>query len=173
MKKRTLALILSIILAVLSVSCGSGSAEKLDAAGAVTKAMADYKLTGGEIYSSADIDGAYPLSEDLLVSYYGRGYDDYPDISKVSEYTVWINTDDPMHPMEMGVFRLQDPSYTDELKEYIGVRLYSVTENAKGYPSLDVRCYSDALVGAKDDYVWYIAVPDSASKIDKLFSNSL
>ena len=63
--------------------------------------------------------------------------------------------------------------YANELKEYIGVRLYSVTENAKGYPSLDVRCYSDALVGAKDDYVWYIAVPNSASKIEKLFTNSL
>ena len=154
-------------------ACGSGSAEKLDTAGAVTKAMADNKLSGGELYSSQEVEGAYPFSEDLLVSYYGRGFDDYPDISKVSEYTVWINTDDPMHPMEMGIFKLSDTAYADKLMEYIDVRLGSVVENAKGYPSLDVRCYTDALKGAKEGYVWYIAVPDSASKIDKLFSNSL
>ena len=146
MPKKVLAIVLIVLTAFAAVSCGK-SAEKLEPYEAVKSCMGKYGLSGGDLYSPSGREGTYVLTEDLIASYYGRSYADHADFTGVSDYCVWMDTDDPMHPREIGVFAVGDSSAADSIREYIRVRIDSVTENAKGYPSLDVRCYENAVIG--------------------------
>ncbi|MGI5887960.1 MAG: hypothetical protein ACOX6J_01085 [Oscillospiraceae bacterium] len=172
MAKKVISIIAAAVLAAVLCSC-SGGGESLDLYTAAGNVMDDFGFSGGTVYSNSGEDGTEEMTDALAASYYGTGYSDHADFSSASEYYIWINMDDPLNPMEFGVFRIPDEAAREEFMTYLEERVERQIEEAKGYPSIDTSGLTGAVFDSSGEYIWYCAVKDSNSKIDRYFKKNL
>ena len=155
-------LAMTMILAALLCSCGGETAEAEESAVSVNvdevinTVVADYSLTDGFVFTSSSTELGEYLDDDLIMGYYGDAVD-VPDFSKVSEYGVYIDESDPNVFIDVGLFKMNDTSYSDTLMQYFQTRIDDKIAKAdSGYPETDVTTLEAATIAKYGDYVYYV-----------------
>lgn len=186
MKKIISFTLMFVLLLTLSACVGknteSGSESKTDSkaaskeVGSVTTILKDVlqsnNLTEGRIYTSeSKVEGEY-LDEDLIKGYYGSLLD-FPDFSKIEEYCVYIQDQNPLLHIELGIFKVYDSNNNSMVKDFINQRKTSLFEKWANYPSVDTDPFKNLIVESVGNYTYYIAVKDNRSEINKTIRSSL
>ena len=138
-----------------SPSSGDETAEPVDLDELVRGICEKYDLTAGFIFTSKSTELGEYLDEDLIQSYYGD-VSDKPDFTKVSEYCLYVDESDPNIIIDVGVFRMADPSYADTLMKYLQARIDVKIENGARYTNIDVATLKKSVVSKAGDCVFYV-----------------
>ncbi len=118
-----------------------------------------YSLTDGFVFTSSSTELGEYLDEDMIMGYYGDAVD-VPDFSKVASYCVYIDESNPDLFIDVGLFRMNDPSYADTLMQYFQARIDDKIAAADLYPDTDVPTLEAATVAKYGDFVYYVVSPD-------------
>lgn len=169
--RRLVSLFVIAIFLLSLISCTAENETVIDADELLERITSEYSLDNGFIFSSSSVDEGGYLDEDLLMSYYGDTMD-YPDLSKVSDYCVYIDESDPKSMTEVGVFHLNDKSYGDTLLGYFKARINDRLEKAKVYTDMDSDMMKKAVFKKKGSYVYYV-VSYSVDGIVSLIDSSI
>ena len=137
------------------------SAEPVDPDELVRGICDKYGLTAGFIFTSKSTELGEYLDDDLIQSYYGDATDS-PDFGKVSEYCLYVDESDPDIIIDVGVFRLSDPSYADTFLKYLQARIDVKIENGARYTNIDVATLKKSVVAKAGDYAYYVVSYDTA-----------
>ncbi|MGN1346477.1 MAG: DUF4358 domain-containing protein [Eubacteriales bacterium] len=169
--KKVFALALMLLAAVLLVSCGTKEETKDDGNAAVdTEVSVDvdaivrgivdrYGLTTGFVFTSSSTEPGEYLDEDLILGYYGDAVD-VPDFSKISDYCVYIDESNADVYIDVGLFRMADPSYAKTFLSYLTARVDDKIAEADQYPTRDVPTLEAAVFETYGDYVYYVVSYD-------------
>lgn len=118
--------------------------------------VADYSLTDGFVFASSSTELGEYLDDDLIMGYYGDAVD-VPDFSKVDEYCVYIDESNPNVFIDVGLFKMNDTTYSDTLMQYFQSRIDDKIAKAdSGYPDMDVATLGSATIAKHGDYVYYV-----------------
>lgn len=102
------------------------------------------------------------LDNDTAAFFFGTLTDD-PDMSLVSDYilaaAIGFSSD------EIGIFALKNADDAETVKGYFNTRIENLKEKFKDYSAEEYEKASAAVVGERDNYVWYI-VSSSASAVN-------
>ena len=113
-------LAMTMVLAALLCSCGGTTVEEtavdVNVDEVVNTALTTYGLVDGFVFTSSSTELGEYLDDDLIMGYYGDAVD-VPDFSKVSEYCVYIDESDPNVFIDVGLFKMNDTSYSDTLMQ--------------------------------------------------------
>ena len=191
MKKIAALLLLFALLSMTAMSCGkeaaadnsgegAGSApaqadnggdeasgEPVDPDALVRGICEKYELTNGFIFTSSSTELGEYLDEDLIQSYYGDATDS-PDFSKVAEYCLYVDESDPDIIIDVGVFRMADPSYADTLMQYLQARIDVKIENGARYTNIDVATLKKSVVAKSGEYVYYVVSYSTADIVNDI-----
>ncbi len=153
-------LAMTMVLAALLCSCGGTTVEEtavdVNVDEVVNTALTTYGLVDGFVFTSSSTELGEYLDDDLIMGYYGDAVD-VPDFSKVSEYCVYIDESDPNVFIDVGLFKMNDTSYSDTLMQYFQTRIDDKIAKAdSGYPETDVTTLEAATIAKYGDYVYYV-----------------
>ncbi|MBP5236243.1 MAG: DUF4358 domain-containing protein [Clostridia bacterium] len=160
MKKPACALVILtslLFICLLAASCSGGASGRSDAdldkiVGQITE---KYGLTGGYTFSSSYTELGKYLDEDLIQGFYGDALS-VPDFSKISGYCVYIDQNDANVIIDVGLFRMNDMSYSSTLKDYLKARILDKREDYDEYPTIDIETLDSAVIGDYGDIVYYV-----------------
>ena len=126
-----------------------------------------YNLTDGFVFTSSSTELGEYLDEDLIQSYYGDA-DDAPDFSKVEQYCLYVDESDPDIIIDVGVFKMADPSYADTLMQYLQARIDVKIENGARYTNIDVETLKKSVVAKTGSWVYYVVSYDTADIVNDI-----
>lgn len=159
MKKVLLA---TVLLAALLCACGKETviddtnAVVVDVDNVIQTVVSTYSLTDGFVFTSSSTELGEYLDDDLIMGYYGDAID-VPDFSKVDEYCVYIDESNPNVFIDVGLFKMNDTTYSDTLMQYFQTRIDDKIAKAdSGYPDTDVPTLEAATIAKHGDYVYYV-----------------
>jgi len=187
--KRLISLTLMLVLLLSLAACNekawetSGESQSSGASqsagkevGSLTAILKDVlknnNLTEGKVYTSeSTVEGEY-LDEDMIKGLYGSLLD-YPDFSKIEEYCVYIQDQNPLLHIELGIFKVYDSNNNSMVKDFIVQRQTSLFEKWANYPSVDTEPFKNMIVDSVGNYTYYIAVKENRNEINKTIRASL
>lgn len=152
----------TVILALLLASCGGETtvddtpSAPVDIDATIRTIVEIYDLTDGFVFTSSSTELGEYLDDDLIMGYYGDAVD-VPDFSKVEAYCVYIDESNPNVFIDVGLFQMNDTSYSDTLMQYFQTRIDDKIAKAdSGYPDMDVVTLEAATIAKYGDYVYYV-----------------
>ena len=155
-------LLTTILLAALLTSCGGTTTDEdttpvtVNVDEVIQTVVADYSLTDGFVFTSSSTELGEYLDDDLIMGYYGDAVD-VPDFTKVDEYCVYIDESNPNVFIDVGLFKMNDTTYSDTLMQYFQSRIDDKIAKAdSGYPDMDVPTLEAATIAKHGDYVYYV-----------------
>ena len=187
-KIKTAAVLLLCALLCAAASCGAkteaggesgGAASAVSAEGDAEESAAvdpdelvkgiceKYGLTDGFIFTSSSAELGEYLDEDLIQAYYGDA-DDSPDFSKVEKYCLYVDESDPDIIIDVGVFKMADPSYADTLMQYLQARIDVKIENGARYTNIDVETLKKSVVAKSGAWVYYVVSYSTADIVNDI-----
>lgn len=144
--------------------------------GSVTTILKDVlknnNLTEGKIFTSESTTEGEYLDEDLIKGYYGNMLD-YPDFSKIEEYCVYMEDENPLLPIELGIFKVFDSNNNTMVRDFINQRKDALFEKWANYPSVDTEPFKNIIIDSVGNYTYYIAVKNNRNEINKTIRSSL
>ena len=173
--KKTLSLMLVLLLSVCLFACGS---KKIDDSGniayassVVSQTIAKLGLTDeAEIYASdATMKNSMAFDDDILSGKFGELMD-YPELSMMNEYCVYFSNE--LYHEEFGLFRMTSAEEASAMKDYVDSRMTRLKRNAVNYPSVDTSIIDSYIVGTDGKWVWYAATKDNAA-FEKILKDTL
>lgn len=153
--------------AAVSAGEDAGESASADPDELVKEICEKYGLTDGFIFTSSSTELGEYLDEDLIQSYYGDA-DDAPDFSKVEKYCLYVDESDPDIIIDVGVFKMADPSYADTLMQYLQARIDVKIENGARYTNIDVETLKKSVVAKTGTWVYYVVSYDTADIVNDI-----
>ena len=162
MKK--LLLITILLLGVFLAACGSDGDDVSNDANislddTIKSITEKYNMTKGFIFTSSSTERGEYLDDDLILAYYGDATD-IPDFSKISEYCVYVDESDADVIIDVGIFKIADPSYADTFTKYLRARIDGKIEDAEEYSTIDVETLESGVIAKSGSYVYYVVSYD-------------
>ena len=180
--KKIISFSLMLILVLSFSACGDKNDESqagsgvIQEVGSVTTILKDVlknnNLTEGRVYTSESKTEGEFLDEDMIKGIYGNLLD-FPDFSKIAEYCVYIQDQNPLLQIELGIFKVTDSKNNTMVKDFINQRKSSVLEKAVNYPSVDTEPFKNVIIESVGSYTYYIAVKNNRNDINNTIRNSL
>ncbi len=119
-----------------------------------------HEMNNGFVFTSSSTEPGEYLDDDLIASYYGDAAES-PDFSKIDNYCVYIDESDYTMLIDVGVFKMNDTSYSDTLIAYLKGRIDDKIAKAANYPDTNVAELSKAVVKKTGSWVYYAVCYDS------------
>jgi hypothetical protein len=134
--------------------------------------LKDNNLTEGKVYTNESTKEGEYLNEDLIRGFYGNLLE-APDFTKIQDYCVYKQDQNPLLHIELGIFKVYDSNNNTMVRDFINQRKDSLFEKWANYPSVDKEPWKNIIVDSVGNYTYYIAVKENRDAINKTIRSSL